>query len=389
MASTDSTPVTKSSSSIFVAIDMGTNSFKMLIVRAYPNGKFFTIDHLKDPIVLGRDDTPASSPFTLSTDSTSRSIEALQKFQRVLEYHKVSNNIPHTRCVATSAVREAVNKSEFVELVKEKTGLEVEVLSGEEEARLVYLGMLQFLPISEKQVLGVDIGGGSTEFVIGKRGNVIFSDSLRLGHVILTQRFGKNAEEVVRMREYIRLVIQTSGLIENVKNCGFKVAAGSSGTIREIEKAIFVGHLDARKNFDNLQVPGEWKRDWRLSIRELRIVVERLCSEGEEEKKWREGFFKRRSEFIVAGAVLLEEIFEALGIEEMEVSGYALAEGAVADSLGKAYNVCDYNVNSRWQFVVQLAARFNSRKRMIDAAQCAGIARVRIELLFHSMYSSS
>lgn len=104
--------------------------------------------------------------------------------------------------------------------------------------------------------------------------------------------------------------------------------------------------------------------------------MERLCSEGDEGLIRREGFFGRRAEFIVAGAVLLEEIFEALGIEEMEVSEYALAEGVIADSLGKAFGgLYDLNANARWRSVMRLATRLNGKKRMNHAVHCANIAK--------------
>lgn len=330
-------------------------------------------------MVLGRDTSSNDAPFRFSVHSETRAVEALQRFQRVLESYKIGK--AQTRCVATAAVREAANKFEFAEHVKEKTGIEVEVLPGEEEARLVYLGMLQFLPIYDKQALGVDIGGGSTEFVIGKQGNVKFGASLKLGHVVLTQRFGNSGEVVESIRKYIRSVIGQSGLVESIKMCGFEVAAGSSGTIRAVEEAVSHGYANARDSFDDVKVFEECKREWRLSRGELGGVVERLCGGGEGEKVTKDKFFKRRSEFIVAGAVLLEEIFKALEIEEMEVSGYALAEGVLAESLMKAYDGCDMNDNGRWHSVVQLAARFNNKKRMIAASQCACIAKVYIEFL--------
>lgn len=289
--------------------------------------------------------------------------------------------------MATSAVREAVNKLEFSEKVMEKVGLRVEVLPGVEEARFVYLGMLQFFPLYDKLALCVDIGGGSTEFVVGKQGNVVFASSLTLGHVTLTQKFGDSEEEVSKMREYIRLVIRKSGLVESIKRVGFDVAVGSSGTIQAVENAVFSGYLNGSNVVEDMGLVygGGKKRDWRLNIGELRSVVERLCfSGGEEESVRREKFFKRRSEFIVAGAVLLEEIFEALGIEEMEVSGFALSEGVIAEMLTKVYgDGYDMNANTSWRSVLQLATRFNGKKRMIAAAQCASIAQVFINFLWN------
>lgn len=252
------------------------------------------------------------------------------------------------------------------------------MLSGEEEARLVYLGVLQFLSVFGKSVLVIDIGGGSTEFVVGKEGKVSFGASLKLGHVSLTDKFVKNGL-VGQMREYVRLVIRESGVVEKIKECGFEMVVGCSGTVRAIEKAVFCGYAksDVFEN-DNVVLFGECKRDWawRFTREELRGVVERICEGGEKEKVRRDGMFKSRSEFIVAGAVLLEEIFEVIGIEEMEVSGYALGEGVIAESLAKVYGNYDLNANARWRSVVWLATRFNSKKRMRAAAQCAGIAKV-------------
>lgn len=371
-----------SSSTLYAAIDMGTNSFKMIIIRAYPNGKFFTIDHLREPVVLGRDTTTATSsststPFTLSAQSQLIALEALQKFQKTLTSYNISK--AQIRCVATAAVREAVNKGEFLKCVSEKIGLEVDVLPGEEEARLVYLGMLQFWPIYDKLVLGVDIGGGSTEFVIGKQGKVVFGASLKLGHVNLTQKFGSNKESAAHIREHIRLVIQESGLVKKIKDFGFEVVVGSSGTIKAVETAVFNGFVNKSNVLEvsNVVAFGDGRKDWRLSRGEVKGVVEGLCGGGGEgEKIRREKFFKRRSEFIIAGAVLLEEIFEVLGIEEMEVSGYALAEGVIAESLAKVNGGYDLNANARWSSVVRLAMRFTSKKMMKAAAHSAIIAKV-------------
>lgn len=215
----------------------------------------------------------------------------------------------------------------------------------------------------------IDIGGGSTEFVVAQSDRVYFSTSLNLGHVTLTQRFGSNVDG---LRKFVRDVVRESGLVEVVKRYGFDVVIGSSGTIKAIEKAVFCRYGGEVSNpfaeFD------EFRREWRFSKDELRGVVESLV--GGEEEGVRDVFFKRRSGFIVAGAVLLEEIFELIGIEEMEVSGYALGEGVVAEMLGEIFEGYDLNANVRWRSVMQLATRFNNKKRMKCAVLCAVIAKV-------------
>ncbi|KAL5783825.1 hypothetical protein ACOSP7_008854 [Xanthoceras sorbifolium] len=373
MSTTTNLPLSQTpQQTLFASIDIGTNSFKLLIIRAYPTGKFLTITRHKQTVVLGRD--LSSSPPRISTHSQSRSLESLIAFKTVIDSHRIDRD--RTRAVATQAVREAENQREFVELVKEKTGFEVDVLSGEEEAKFVYLGVLQFLPVFEKLVLCVDIGGGSTEFVIGRGGKIVFCVSLKLGHVSLSEKFVTcgGGFEVLKMRECVKMVVEGSGLVEKVKRCGFEVAVGSSGTIRAIEKAVFKGYCQSFA--DNVAVLGDCKRDWRLSRGELRGVVERLCCGAEEEESvGRERFFKGRSEFIVAGAVLLEEIFGLLGIEEMEVSGYGLGEGVIAERLVKVFDGYDLNANARWRSVVRLATRFSGKKRIKSAAQFASIAK--------------
>ncbi|KAB1994970.1 hypothetical protein ES319_D13G131200v1 [Gossypium barbadense] len=355
---------------LFAAIDMGTNAFKLLIVQAHLPGKFIPLLTVREHVVLGRD-SPSS---TISTHSQNLSIKSLQNFNKLIQTHNVP--LLHTRCVATSAVREAQNKAEFIHSISETTGFKVDVLSGEEEARFSYLGALQFFPVFENLVLNIDIGGGSTEFAIGLRGKVEFCLSLKLGHVTLTQQnFGdEEAERASNMRQYIRNVIKESGLIDKVKNIGFEIALGSSGTIRAIEKAVFKGY--ALDFADNEALLSECKRDWKFSIEELKSVVERLCKGGEGQNVRRDGFFKRRSESIVAGGILLDEIFDLLGIKEMLVSGYGLREGLIADSLAKVFDDgYDLNANARFRSILRLATRFNSKRITTSAAEIASIAR--------------
>ncbi|KAJ0870581.1 putative exopolyphosphatase [Helianthus annuus] len=299
---------------LFAAIDLGTNSFKLRIVRANPTtGRFLTIHRLKDPVVLASSTTSA-----ISTTAQTRAIDSLRKFHHILASLAVPPS--HLRLVATSAIRESSNQSEFIQLVYETLGFQIDVVSGYEEARLTYLGVLQFHPVYNRTVLTVDIGGGSTEFVVGLKGDVKLGVSLKLGHVTLTQRFvtnNNNNNGILAMREHIRNVVKESGL------------------------------------------------------------VEKLCEEesGGREGGGRKGFFKTRSAFIVAAVVLLEEIFGLLGVEEMEVSGYALGEGVIAEKLAEVFDGFDLNANARWRSVLRVASRFNNKKRMSSAAACASVSQ--------------
>ncbi|RXH82186.1 hypothetical protein DVH24_036527 [Malus domestica] len=232
------TPDAATLSILLAAIDMGTNSFKLLIVRAYPDGIFFTIGQFKEPL------TPV-------------------------------------RCVATAAVREAVNKAEFLECVREEVGLEVDVLPGEEEARLVYLGMAQFLPIYEKLVLGVDIEGGSTEFVYWKGRNVVLGASLKLGHVNLTQKFGASEGNAEIMRNQIRLV-------------------------------------------GNLVSFGDGKRDWKLSRGEVKGVVGVCAAEERRRGLGRGSFIKGGRSLWLQGQCCWRRYLRCLELRRWEETFEAL-----------------------------------------------------------------
>ncbi|EYU37257.1 hypothetical protein MIMGU_mgv1a003722mg [Erythranthe guttata] len=338
---------------LFAAVDIGTNSFKLTVVRVDPSsGRFLTFNRLKEPVILGLDTTTTSSAPTISAASLDRAITAVRKFQHFIHSHRLPPS--HLRLVATSAVREASNKSQFIGAVNEALGLNVEVISGEEEARLIYLGILQFFPVFTSTVLTIDIGGGSTEFTVGLNGNVLFSKSLRLGHVTLTQQFS----DVTKMREHIRSELEASDLIGKINDFKIDAVIGSSGTIRAIEKAVCKGY--ARKIEENVGVFEEFtKREWRFTRHELRCLVERLYDEER--------------------TVLLDEVFEKLAIEEIEVSEYALGEGVITEMLGHAFQGFDLNANARWRSVFKLAMRFNNKKRMKAATMCATIARVFIE----------
>lgn len=166
---------------ILAAVDMGTNSFHMVVVRADKQGRFQLMDTEKEDVRLGSGSPDLS---VITPDAEVRALAALKRFKILAQTRKAE-----MRVVATSAVREARNRRTFVRRVRDTVGLDVEVLAGTEEACLIYQGVLQALPVYDKTVLVVDIGGGSTEFVLGQSGKPLFATSLKLGHIRLTEQF--------------------------------------------------------------------------------------------------------------------------------------------------------------------------------------------------------
>lgn len=172
---------------ILAAVDMGTNSFHMVVVRADKQGRFQVMDSEKETVRLGSGSPDLS---VITSDAEDRALATLKRFKILAESRNAK-----MRVVATSAVREAKNRRTFVRRVHDDVGLQVEVLAGMEEACLIYNGVLEALSVYNKTVLVVDIGGGSTEIILGNAGKPIYATSLKLGHVRQSEQFPSLGEE--------------------------------------------------------------------------------------------------------------------------------------------------------------------------------------------------
>jgi len=316
-----------SDSNRLAAIDMGTNSFHLIVVEAKPNGKFTTLGREKEVVRLGESMTDMKH---MSLDAMLRALEALKRFKLIAD----SFHAP-IRAVATSAVREALNKEAFVELVREGTGLEIEVVSGFEEARLIYLGVLQALPVFNKNALLFDIGGGSTEFLLGKQGKVQYANSLKLGAIRLTKRYFQSKstkdKEIEDCREFLRGALHPVKLVLAEKKCD--VVVGSSGTMLSIA-AIALGLEGVVYSVDEGNVT--------VSRAQAMDVVKRILDARTlEKRKQIPGMDPQRADIIVAGALIVEQIFESLDLQEVVTSKYALREGVILDTIHKLTGTTD------------------------------------------------
>ena len=218
---------------ILSAIDVGTNSFH-LITAKIDGDQFTIIDRAKEVVRLGAG-VPSATMKYMTAEAMERGIIALKRFKTMADLLNGS-----IRAVATSAVREALNRDEFLSRVQAETGIDIEIISGYEEARLIYLGVLQSLPIFRKQVLVMDIGGGSTEFIYGKEGDIYFAESVKIGAVRYTHEFfpdGKlGKESIQKCRESIRGVIVP--IVRFFKYKNIEQFIGTSGTVSNIASIV-------------------------------------------------------------------------------------------------------------------------------------------------------
>ena len=344
------------------AIDVGTNSIHLVVARPAGNQRFEILEREKEVVRLGRG---SSDMKELTPEAIDRGVEALRRMRGIADVHEAA-----VRAVATSAVREAANREEFLERARAEAGVDVHVISGVEEARLIHLGVLQAVPAYDRRLLVIDIGGGSTEFVVGQSGDVLAARSLKLGAVRLTERFFLDdrirTREVRDCRQYVRAFL--APVVRDVRRLGFEVAAGSSGTIATLAQMVALRRGRSPEKTNNLE----------LSQDELSDVVEAILAADTAKARSRlPGLDEKRVDIIVGGALLLEQAFGELGIEKMIVSDFALREGVLLDALQQQDRTSNLHHLSdlRFESVLHLAARFDD-----DPAHAEQATKLAIEL---------
>ncbi len=308
----------------FAAIDVGTNSFHLIVVRIKDDGNFEIIDREKEVIRLG--EGSAGDIKEIKEDAIRRAVSTLKKFKGIADSHSAQ-----IRAVATSAVREALNKNIFLERVLKQTGIEIEIVSGQEEARLIYLGVLKAVPIYNKKSLVIDIGGGSTEFILGKKGIPEFSVSVKLGAVRLSQKFFPDYEltkqRIKACEDWVEGEIFT--ISKKMKSMGFDICVGASGTIMA---AGFM--ISAHRK--NTELSSAYLNNFEFTAEELfEISKEVLKAKTVEKRKKIKALDEKRADIFPAGLIILSKIFELFELDKMTISGYALREGIVIDTIHK------------------------------------------------------
>lgn len=305
------------STSVLAAADIGTNSIHLVVARV--NGdQIEVLEREREMVRLG---SSARDMKRLSPAAMDRGVEALERFRKVAAIHGAP-----LRAVATSAVREAGNRAVFIERAQVEAGVEVEVISGTEEARLIHLGVLQAVPVFDRQVLVCDIGGGSTELVVGQKGEVRFARSLKLGAIRLTRRHFDQPRLAPRAVEACRRDIRAALVpaVRAIGRLGHEVAVGSSGTIGAVCQMV-AARADgaAPRSLNNFTVT----RD------EIDGVVQRLAKASTVKARARTpGLDPRRADIVLAGALILEQVVHGLGVERLTFSDYALREGVLLDT---------------------------------------------------------
>lgn len=334
-------------SDLVAALDIGTNSFHLVVAKPVPGG-FEVVTREKEVVRLGHGGGDMKE---LSEDAIERGVKCLIRLAKIAKSHDAE-----VRAVATSAVREAKNRSDFLKQVRKATDLDIEIVSGVEEARLIHLGVLNAVGVHDRPMFVCDIGGGSTEVVVGLDDEVLFARSFKLGAVRLTDRFFASntlhPSAVPSCRAFIRSTL--SVVAPEVLELGFEVVAASSGTAETIARMILRMRGEPEpKSLNRFEFSGD----------EVRAVVTQLQSASTvEERIKRFGLETNRADIILAGALILEGLIDTFELKSLMFSDYALREGLLLDTLRREGLIeVDDDHDAARRSVQQLADRCDDR----------------------------
>ena len=295
------------------ALDLGSNSFHLLVAQE-SNGRLQVVDRIKEMVRLaaGLEDDKS-----LSADVVQRALDCLERFSQRLRGLAPED----IRVVGTNTLRRASNAQSFLDEAERLLGTEVEIISGREEARLIYLGVSHALEDTAERRLVVDIGGGSTELILGKRFRAEVMESLHMGCVGMTRLcFADGKLRASQFKEAINLARQELEPVEQAyKEQGWDLAIGASGTILAVQDIL--SELDPDSSAITL--------DGLKSIRKALIDTKQI------DRIDLPGLPSERAPVFAGGLAVLCGIFESLGIDRMQASNGALREGLIYDLLGR------------------------------------------------------
>ncbi|HEY7958415.1 MAG TPA: Ppx/GppA phosphatase family protein [Polyangia bacterium] len=338
------------------AVDVGTNSFHLLVARVGGDGRIEPLERHKEMVRLG--DSAFSG--VIAPDAFARGTEALKRFRELADRSGADALI----AVATSAVREAENGGDFVRAIRDETGVELNVIGGDEEARLIYLGARSALTLAGRRALIVDIGGGSVELIVGDARERYYTTSLKLGVLRLLGQWAPadppTADQRARLAEQLHRALEAP--IQAARQVGFDVVALGSGTARAVADLL----------------PPSSEQPRRVQFRDVFALEDRLCTLPAAERARLPGLDARRVDSIVPGVILIRSLLEVAHSDEYLLCESALREGLVFDYVARHrpdIQLVDEIPDLRRRSVVQLMRRFQANQ-----AHGEQVARLALDL---------
>ncbi len=301
-------------------IDLGTNTFNIFVAEVFPENTYKKIYKSKISVKLGQGSINSNY---IEPEAFRRGISALKTHKLTID----SNGVEKVYAFGTSALRGASNGAEFIQRAREETGIDVKLISGDKEAELIYLGVRQAVTLTETNSLIMDIGGGSTEFIIANSQRIFWKQSFLLGAARLLEKFKPSdpirASEVLAIEAYLEQELQM--LFSASARLAPVELIGSSGSFDSLAEMI------AYKFYDIEQLKGRTEYDFRLEDCD-KIYRELLASTKEERLKMK-GLIRMRVDMIVVSAIFVNFVISRLSLGRMRLSRYALKEGVLWEIL--------------------------------------------------------
>jgi exopolyphosphatase/guanosine-5'-triphosphate,3'-diphosphate pyrophosphatase len=299
---------------LLAAVDLGSNSFHMVVAR-YQHGELRVIDRLRDSVRMA---AGLQRDGTLDSQRRDRALACLARFGQRLRALPPGR----VRAVATNTVRRMSVPHAFLLPAETALGHPIEIVSGREEARLIYLGVAHGLPESRERRLCIDIGGGSTEFIIGQGMDALETESLQMGCVASTMRFFEDGKLTAKRwrQAQTEIGVELQQFAADYRAHGWGETIGSSGTIRAI------GNIVQANGWSDTDIT-------RTSLERLRDA---LLAAGSIDKVRLLGLSEERQSVIAGGIAILQAAFEALDLSRMQVCETAMREGLLYDLIGRA-----------------------------------------------------
>lgn len=293
-------------------IDLGTNTFHLLIAKT--DG---TIVHTEKRAV--RIGVRGINEGFISQDGVERALSCLKDFKSKIDEFEVSS----TRAFGTSALRNASNSTEFIADVKETTGIDIEVISGDREAEFIYFGVRSAVSLGEEKSLIVDIGGGSVEFIIADHKKIFWKQSIEIGGQRLLEKFQKHdpilPEEIQSLNlEFDKSLINLKAAMRDLSP---KVLVGSSGTFDTLSEIYCHDYrIDVLPN----------QPETPLTVEHFFRIYDQLISKNRQQRLKIPGMIEMRVDMIVVTSSLVRYLITKFGFEKVRVSSYSLKEGVLA-----------------------------------------------------------
>jgi exopolyphosphatase/guanosine-5'-triphosphate,3'-diphosphate pyrophosphatase len=345
------------------ALDLGSNSFHLLVADVHPDGTFESITREKDMLGLGSE---VAREGRITETTARRVVESARHLKQLADASGATEVIAK----ATSALRSAENGSEVVDQIEEATGINVEVISGQEEARLIFAAIRASVVIDPSPALCIDLGGGSVELMVGDANRLLWVTSLNLGVGRLTERFvhsdPPSKSERHALEAYLRETLEP--VAKEVARHSPRMTVGSSGTLSDLAAMTAAFHSGEEPRSRNQLT---------VTRAEFMPVHERIVRSKLSDRRRMPGLEEKRAELIVAGSTFLAVAMDVFDFDQITISEWALREGIILDAVGH-HDPDDWSDDPR--ALRRAAVASLARRCQSDPDHSRNVVRLALEL---------